>query len=63
MEIRLLKKKTVTETKKVVNNPSLNDYIDWCNNNFKVINSYKKKKRKLNMIKIKHHLLKVKLSR
>lgn len=39
------KKKTVTETKKVVSNPSLNDYIDWCNNNFKVINSYKKKKK------------------
>lgn len=36
---------TVTETKKVVSNPSLNAYIDWCNNNFNVINTYKKKKK------------------
>ena len=38
-------KVTVTETKKVVTNPSLNSYIDWCNNNFSVINNYKKKKK------------------
>lgn len=38
-------KVTVTETKKIVSNPSLNSYIDWCNNNFKVINNYKKKKK------------------
>lgn len=36
---------TVTETKKIVSNPSLNAYIDWCNNNFNVINTYKKKKK------------------
>lgn len=35
----------VTETKKVVVNPSLNSYIDWCNSNFSVINNYKKKKK------------------
>ena len=35
---------TITETKKVVNNPSLEDYIKWCNNNFEVINRYKKNK-------------------
>ena len=39
------KKETVTETKKVVQNPSLDDYINWCNNNFSVINNYKKKKK------------------
>lgn len=38
-------KVTVTETKKIVSNPPLNSYIDWCNNNFKVINNYKKKKK------------------
>ena len=38
-------KVTVTETKKVVTNPSLNSYIDWCNNNFSVINNYNKKKK------------------
>lgn len=38
-------KVTVTETKKIVTNPSLNDYIAWCNNNFDVINNYKKKKK------------------
>lgn len=36
---------TVTETKKIVSNPSLNAYIDWCNNNFNVINTYKNKKK------------------
>lgn len=35
---------TVTETKKVVSNPSLTDYIEWCNKNFDVINKYKKAK-------------------
>ena len=39
------KKETVTETKKVVENPSLDDYINWCNDNFNVINRYKKKKK------------------
>lgn len=34
-------KQTVTETKKIVKNPSLDDYISWCNNNFDVINQYK----------------------
>lgn len=38
-------KQTVTETKKIVNNPSLNDYLDWCNNNFSSINKYKNKKK------------------
>ena len=38
------KTETVTETKKVVSNASLNDYINWCNNNFEKINKYKKKK-------------------
>lgn len=37
-------KQTVTETKKVVSNPSLDDYINWCSNNFSVINRYKSKK-------------------
>lgn len=39
------KKETVTETKKVVYNPSLDDYLNWCNNNFDTINKYKKKKK------------------
>lgn len=34
----------VTETKKIVSNSSLDDYIEWCNNNFDVINKYKKSK-------------------
>lgn len=38
-------KVTVTENKKIVSNPSLNSYIDWCNSNFNVINNYKKKKK------------------
>lgn len=38
-------KETVTETKKIVSNPSLNDYINWCNDNFNTINTYKKKKK------------------
>lgn len=42
---KTVKKETVSETKKVVNNPSLEDYINWCNNNFKEINKYKKKKK------------------
>ena len=37
-------KETVTETKKVVKNPSLEDYITWCNNNFNTINQYKNEK-------------------
>lgn len=39
------KTETITETKLVVVNPSLNDYINWCNNNFDAINDYKKKKK------------------
>lgn len=39
------KTETVTETKKIVTNPSLDDYINWCNNNFDKINRYKKKKK------------------
>ena len=35
---------TVTDTKKVVKNPSLNDYLNWCNNNFDKINTYKSSK-------------------
>lgn len=38
------KKETVTETKKVVSNPSIDDFINWCNNNFSKINKYKKAK-------------------
>ena len=37
-------KETVTDTKKVVKNPSLEDYITWCNSNFYTINQYKKEK-------------------
>lgn len=36
---------TVTEKKKVITYSSLDDYINWCNNNFSVINNYKKKKK------------------
>ena len=36
---------TVTEKKKVITYASLDDYINWCNNNFSVINNYKKKKK------------------
>lgn len=39
------KKETVTETKKVVSNPSIDDFINWCNNNFSKINKYKKAKK------------------
>lgn len=39
------KTETITETKLVVVNPSLDDYISWCNSNFDVINKYKKKKK------------------
>lgn len=39
------KKEDVTETKKIVSNPSLDDYINWCNNNFSKINKYKKAKK------------------
>ena len=39
------KKETITETKEIVTNPSLEDYIKWCNNNFSVINNYKKNKK------------------
>lgn len=36
---------TVTDTKKVVTNPSLNDFLSWCNNNFDKINAYKSAKK------------------
>ena len=36
---------TVTERKKVITYSSLDDYIDWCNNNFNVINEYKQSKK------------------
>lgn len=36
---------TVTEKKKVITYSSLDDYINWCNNNFSVINNYKKRKK------------------
>ena len=39
------KTETITETKLVVVNPSLDDYINSCNNNFDKINKYKKKKK------------------
>ena len=39
-----VKRQTVTETKKIVVNPSLDEYINWCNNNFNVINKYKSRK-------------------
>ena len=39
------KTETVTETKKIVTNPSLDDYINWCNNNFDKVNRYKRKKK------------------
>lgn len=39
------KKETVTETKKIVTNPSIDDFINWCNNNFSTINKYKKAKK------------------
>ena len=39
------KTETITETRKVVNNPALEDYLNWCNNNFDVINKYKKHKK------------------
>lgn len=39
------KTETITETKLVVVNPSLDDYINWCNSNFDKINKYKKKKK------------------
>lgn len=39
------KTETITETKLIVVNPSLDDYINWCNNNFNKINDYKKKKK------------------
>ncbi len=35
---------TVTDTKKVVTNPSLDDFISWCNANFNIINAYKSTK-------------------
>ena len=40
----ITKKETITETKKIITNPSLDDYLTWCNSNFKVINNYKKNK-------------------
>ena len=36
---------TVAERKKVITYSSLDDYIDWCNNNFDVINKYKQSKK------------------
>lgn len=39
------KKETVTETKKIVSNPSIDEFINWCNNNFGEINKYKKAKK------------------
>lgn len=38
-------KTTVTETKKIVSNPSIDDFINWCNSNFNTINKYKKAKK------------------
>jgi len=38
------KTEIINETKKVVNNPGLDDYLKWCNDNFEVINEYKMKK-------------------
>lgn len=35
----------VTEKKKVITYSSLDDYINWCNSNFSVINNYKRKKK------------------
>lgn len=35
----------VIEKKKVITYSSLDDYINWCNNNFSVINNYKKRKK------------------
>lgn len=40
-----MQKQNITEIKKVVTNPSLEDFINWCNNNFSVINRYKNKKK------------------
>lgn len=40
-----IEKQIVTEIKKVVRNPSLEDYINWCNNNYSIINRYKMKKK------------------
>ena len=37
-------KETISDTKKIVYNPSLDDYIDWCNKNFYLINAYKRQK-------------------
>ena len=34
-----------TEKKKVITYSTLDDYIEWCNTNFSVINNYKKKKK------------------
>lgn len=42
---KTISKEIVTETKKIVSNPSLDDYINWCNSNFNEINTYKKKKK------------------
>lgn len=39
-----IKKETITDTKKVVINSSLDDFINWCNSNFYVINRYKENK-------------------
>lgn len=41
---KIVKKQTITESKKVVSNASLDDYLNWCNNNFSIINQYKSKK-------------------
>ncbi len=39
------KAETITETKKMVSNPSIDDFINWCNSNFSKINNYKKNKK------------------
>ena len=38
-------KELATEKKKVITYSSLDDYINWCNNNFDVINKYKQSKK------------------
>lgn len=42
---KITKEETVTETKKIVYNSSIDDFINWCNNNFSKINEYKKAKK------------------
>ncbi len=40
----VIEKEVVTENKKIVYNSSLDDYINWCKDNFYAINDYKKNK-------------------